>query len=133
MRAYDRDARRVRTLGRAECGFGYRTSRFKRDEARRLVVLSVTFQLSAQALSAPVRYAELAAALGVEIGDRVPAGQARAAVIALLVGRPALARGRVWPPLLARRLAVRRLVAHIPIHGPNTPVRLMFGSRVTNR
>ena len=83
VRAYDRDTRRVRTLDRAACGFGYRTSRFKRDEARRLVVLSVTFQLSAQALSAPVRYAELAAALGVEIGDRVPAGQARAAVIAL--------------------------------------------------
>ena len=49
VRAYDRDARRVRTLGRAECGFGYRTSRFKRDEARRLVVLSVTFQLASRA------------------------------------------------------------------------------------
>ena len=83
VRAYDREARRVRTLGRAECGFGYRTSRFKRDETRRLVVLSVTFRLSAQALSAPVRYAELAAALGIEIGDRVPAEQARAAVLAV--------------------------------------------------
>jgi UDP-N-acetylmuramate dehydrogenase len=83
VRVYDRDARRVRTVGRAECGFGYRTSRFKRDETRRLVVLSVAFQLSVQALSAPVRYAELAAALGIEVGDRVPAGQARAAVIEL--------------------------------------------------
>ena len=83
VRAYDRDARRVRTVGRAECGFGYRTSRFKRDETRRLVVLSVAFQLSVDTLSAPVRYAELAAALGIEIGDRVPAGQARAAVIEL--------------------------------------------------
>ena len=83
VRAYDRDARRVRTVGRAECGFGYRTSRFKRDETRRLVVLSVTFLLSVDTLSAPVRYAELAAALGIEVGDRVPAGQARAAVIEL--------------------------------------------------
>jgi UDP-N-acetylmuramate dehydrogenase len=83
VRAYDRDARRVRTLGRAECGFGYRTSRFKQDETRRLVVLSVTFQLVADPLSAPVRYAELAAALGVALGDRVPAEQARAAVLGL--------------------------------------------------
>jgi UDP-N-acetylmuramate dehydrogenase len=83
VRAYDRDARRVRALGSAECGFGYRTSRFKRDEARRLVVLSVTFRLAAGKLSAPVRYAELAAALGIGIGDRVPADQARAAVIGL--------------------------------------------------
>jgi UDP-N-acetylmuramate dehydrogenase len=83
VRAYDRDARQIRVLGRESCGFGYRTSRFKRDEARRLVVLSVTFRLAAGKLSAPVRYAELAAALGVALGDRVPAEQARAAVLDL--------------------------------------------------
>ncbi len=83
VRVYDRDTRQVRVLGRAECGFGYRTSRFKRDEARRLVVLSVTFRLAPQALSAPVRYAELAAALGIKTGERVPGDEVRAAVIAL--------------------------------------------------
>jgi UDP-N-acetylmuramate dehydrogenase len=83
VRAYDRDARQVRVLSDAECGFGYRTSRFKRDAARRLVVLSVSFRLAAGKLSAPVRYAELAAALGVAPGDRVPTEQARAAVIEL--------------------------------------------------
>ncbi len=83
VRAYDRDAGRVRTLASAECGFGYRTSRFKRDEARRLVVLNVTFLLSVDAPSAPIRYAELATALGVALGDRVPAEQARAAVLGL--------------------------------------------------
>ena len=83
VRAYDRDARQIRVLGNESCGFGYRTSRFKRDEARRLVVLSVTFRLAAGKLSAPVRYAELAAALGVAPGDRVPAEQARAAVLEL--------------------------------------------------
>ncbi len=83
VRAYDRDARQIRVLRRESCGFGYRTSRFKRDEARRLVVLSVTFRLAAGKRSAPVRYAELAAALGVALGDRVPAEQARAAVLEL--------------------------------------------------
>ena len=83
VRAYDRDTRQIRAFGNAECGFGYRTSRFKRDDARRLVVLSVTFRLAARAVSAPVRYAELAAALGIAVGERVPAGEAREAVIGL--------------------------------------------------
>ena len=83
VRAYDRTTRQLLVLANADCGFGYRTSRFKRDEARRLVVLSVTFRLAAQARSAPVRYAELATALGVAVGDQVPAAQARAAVIGL--------------------------------------------------
>ncbi len=83
VRAYDRDAGQIRALSNRSCGFGYRTSLFRGDEARRLVVLSVTFRLAVQALSAPVRYAELAAALGIAVGDRVPAGEARAAVIGL--------------------------------------------------
>ena len=83
VRAYDRDARRIRALLNADCGFGYRTSRFKQDQANRLVVLSVTFRLAAEKLSAPVRYAELAAALGIGIGERVPASEARAAVLGL--------------------------------------------------
>jgi len=83
VRAYDRDTRRVRAMGRDECGFGYRTSVFKRDEARRQVVLTVTFRLAVQELSEPVRYAELAAALGIAVGERVPAARARAAVIEL--------------------------------------------------
>jgi UDP-N-acetylmuramate dehydrogenase len=46
-------------------------------------VLSVTFALAVQARSAPVRYAELAAALGVAPGDQVDGAEARAAVIDL--------------------------------------------------
>jgi UDP-N-acetylmuramate dehydrogenase len=65
------------------CGFGYRTSMFNRDQAHRLVVLSVTFRLAVGPLSAPVRYQELADALGVGIGDRVPGTEARSAVIQL--------------------------------------------------
>ena len=40
---YDRVDRAVRTLANAECGFGYRHSRFKGDD--RYVVLEVAFQL----------------------------------------------------------------------------------------
>jgi UDP-N-acetylmuramate dehydrogenase len=46
-------------------------------------VLSVTFRLAVQPLSVPVRYAELAAALGVRVGDQVASAQARSAVLDL--------------------------------------------------
>jgi UDP-N-acetylmuramate dehydrogenase len=47
------------------------------------VVIDVSFQLELGPLSAPVQYAELAAALGVEVGHRAPLGQVREAVLAL--------------------------------------------------
>ena len=68
-----------------ECGFAYRTSMFKHSD--RWVVLSVDFRLRRVPLSAPVRYAELARALGVAVGDRVPLADARAAVLELRAGK----------------------------------------------
>jgi len=69
--AYDRQTRRRGTLDATACGFSYRSSVFKRQPGR-WVVLGVSFALTASSLSAPVRYAELARALGVETGARVP-------------------------------------------------------------
>ena len=43
VRVWDRHLRGVRTFAAADCGFGYRTSRFKADPGRH-VVLAVTFQ-----------------------------------------------------------------------------------------
>jgi UDP-N-acetylmuramate dehydrogenase len=83
VRTYDRVTGQISTNPNGRCGFGYRTSVFKRDDARRHVVLSVTFQLAVQSVSAPVRYAELAAALGVGVGDQVASTTARSAVIDL--------------------------------------------------
>ncbi|WGL53062.1 UDP-N-acetylmuramate dehydrogenase [Nocardioides sp. BP30] len=82
VRVWDRVLRGVRTFAAAECGFGYRHSRFKTDPTRH-VVLSVTFQLRIGTLSAPIAYAELARALGVEVGARAPLGEVRAAVLGL--------------------------------------------------
>jgi UDP-N-acetylmuramate dehydrogenase len=83
VRTYDRVTGQISIIPNERCGFGYRTSVFKRDDARRHVVLSVTFQLAVQSASAPVRYAELAAALGIAIGDQVASTTARSAVIDL--------------------------------------------------
>ncbi len=98
VRAYDRHRDAVLEIGHADCGFGYRTSAFKRAGAGqpgagqsgptgRFVVLGVTFRLSRDPLSAPVRYSELAACLGVSPSQRVPLATARAAVLGLRRGK----------------------------------------------
>ena len=77
--------RRTGVVGRmtpGEAGFGYRSSSLKRNPGR-WVVLSVTLDLAVDPLGAPIRYAELAAALGVAVGDRVPAAAVRQAVLEL--------------------------------------------------
>jgi UDP-N-acetylmuramate dehydrogenase len=43
--AFDRREQKMVTLGAAECGFAYRTSRFKRDDAGRFIICDVTFRL----------------------------------------------------------------------------------------
>ena len=84
VRAYDRLTGSVTIIPNDQCQFAYRTSMFKHgDAAGRYVVLDVTFGLHDEKLSRPVRYAELAAALGVSLGDRVPCGDARAAVLTI--------------------------------------------------
>jgi UDP-N-acetylmuramate dehydrogenase len=88
VRAYDRFRRAVTELSHADCGFGYRTSAFKNTVGQgsvtgRFVVLDVTFQLQRSALSAPVRYTDVARSLGVSEGERAPLGDVRAAVLAL--------------------------------------------------
>ena len=86
VRVWDRRLRGVRTFAAADCGFGYRTSRFKADPGRH-VVLDVTFQFRLGTLGEPVRYAELARTLGVDEGARVPLGDVRAAVLGLRRGK----------------------------------------------
>jgi UDP-N-acetylmuramate dehydrogenase len=98
VRVYDRQADQIRIIPNDGCRFSYRTSLFKsgRPEALislpggsrspaagqpRYVVLDVTFRLRRQSLSAPVKYAELAAELGIEMGEQAAAGEVRAAVI----------------------------------------------------
>jgi UDP-N-acetylmuramate dehydrogenase len=94
VRVYDRQDHQIRVMPNEACAFSYRTSLFKsgRPEALitapslalgqpRHVVLDVTFRLARQPLSAPVRYAELAAELGVAMGEQASAAEVRAAVI----------------------------------------------------
>jgi UDP-N-acetylmuramate dehydrogenase len=86
VRAYDREAKASTALAPEACGFGYRTSMFKRTPGRWLV-LGVTFELARSDLSQPIAYAELARALGVELGERAPLAAVREAVLALRRGK----------------------------------------------
>ena len=83
VRVLERSSGEVLELTPAECGFAYRTSRFKHRDTH--VVLAVTFALrpGAAALSEPVRYAELALALGMELGQQAPLAAVREAVLEL--------------------------------------------------
>ena len=82
VRTWDRAGDRQTTFAAADCGFGFRSSRFKADPDRYLI-LAVTFQLPLGSLSAPIRYPELARTLDVAVGERVPAAAAREAVVDL--------------------------------------------------
>jgi UDP-N-acetylmuramate dehydrogenase len=86
VRVYDRSTGRVEVLANEACEFTYRSSAFKRNPGR-WIVLAVAFSLARQAESRPVRYPELARALGIEVGGTAPLADARAAVLALRRGK----------------------------------------------
>jgi UDP-N-acetylmuramate dehydrogenase len=103
VRVYDRGEDQIRTIHNEGCSFSYRNSLFKAGQPSaaelnagppeaapgrhlsapypRYVVLDVTFRLAQQALSAPVKYAELAAELGIDLGEQAGAAEVRAAVL----------------------------------------------------
>jgi UDP-N-acetylmuramate dehydrogenase len=86
VRVLDRTRDTVEELTPADCAFTYRSSAFKREPGR-WIVLAVSFVLEASDRSAPIRYPELARALGVEVGARAPLGEVREAVLALRRGK----------------------------------------------
>ena len=85
---YARRTGRRGAASAADLDLDYRTSRLKGSRnVDGEIVLGVRFRLSTDGLSAPVRYGELARALGVEPGTRVPVADARAAVLGLRRGK----------------------------------------------
>ena len=95
----DFDTGKLLRVPAAELGLGYRTSSLKRG----LLGLVVSLELALadpstdsgrrDQLSQPIAYAQLASALNVRIGDRVPVSELRAAVLELRG-----AKGMLWDP-----------------------------------
>lgn len=81
----DRASGQVRWVGPDELGLGYRTSILKHTDTA--VVLAVEFDARTDGLSAPLRYRELATALGAEEGERRPAARVREVVLGLRSGK----------------------------------------------
>jgi len=82
VRTWDRRDHTQRTFFPADCRFGYRTSRFK-EEPGRWLVLDVSFQFLLGDLLPAVRYRQLADRLGVDVGAAARSGDVREAVLAL--------------------------------------------------
>jgi UDP-N-acetylmuramate dehydrogenase len=80
IKTYDRKTKEIRTFSADEAEFGYRTSLFKRERDRYLI-LTVTFQLKSGELSLPIKYQEVADHLSVKLGERVGALELRKAVL----------------------------------------------------
>lgn len=114
------------TLAAAVLGLGYRTSAFKREEIE-AVVTGITLRLSADGLSAPVQYAQLAEALGVEVGERAPVQAVRDTVLSLRRGK-----GMVYDPsdadthgcgsFFTNPVVHERFAASLPADAPRWPV-----------
>jgi len=85
-RVFDRRSKTTRELSAAECKLSYRHSMLKEDPAR-WVVLRVSFALERSARSRPIRYAELARALGVREGEPAELASVRRTVLALRRGK----------------------------------------------
>ncbi|HET7173049.1 MAG TPA: UDP-N-acetylmuramate dehydrogenase [Nocardioidaceae bacterium] len=79
VHAYDRRAGRPTVLDSVACGFGYRTSVFKAAPGH-YAIGAVTFRLAVHP-TAEVRYADIAARLGVPVGAQVPLVELRSAVL----------------------------------------------------
>ncbi|MHA7141460.1 UDP-N-acetylmuramate dehydrogenase [Arthrobacter sp. Sr33] len=96
VRTWDRETNTVKSFTNFELKFGYRDSLLKHTTVNgspRYVVLTVEFQLGLGRMSAPVKYAELAREVGVNIGERAYANDVRRAVLKLRA-----AKGMVLDP-----------------------------------
>jgi len=83
VRVFDRTTGRVEAMTPAQCGFAYRSSTFKGSE--RWIVIDVEFELHRE--PRPLKYPELANALGVGAGGMAPIRAIRDTVIALRRGK----------------------------------------------
>lgn len=81
LRAYDRERREIVVLDSADCAFAYRSSVFRGRD--RHVIVDVTFALRPSTTGQPIRYAELARALGVAEGEAAPLETTRSTVVSL--------------------------------------------------
>jgi UDP-N-acetylmuramate dehydrogenase len=82
LEAYDLEAGKFVTLGRDDCGFAYRTSRFREEDSGRFIITSVTFRLHKGAPKPPT-YESLKGYLAEHEVENPTVAQIREAVMAI--------------------------------------------------
>lgn len=139
-RVWDRAEARTRLFPLKDLQFSYRDSVLKRTlrdaeagggrvwgPTGRYVVLQVDFQMRFASLSSPIRYAELARTLGVQVGDRVDSRAVRDAVLDLRRGKGMVldaADHDTWSTgsFFTNPIVAAADVADLPTDAPRYPV-----------
>lgn len=127
----------VVTLGPDDLRFGYRTSALK--EGRAGLVVSVTFGLTRADDSEPIRYGQLATALGVEVGDTAALADVRRTVLELRASKgmvisedpDSVSVGSFFTNPIVSDEVSRRLPAdtpRFPLEGDRAPVVVPLGA-----
>lgn len=80
VRTWDRKSNEQHTFTANQCDFGYRTSLFKEDPDR-FLILDITVQLKKGELSIPITYPELARELDIKEGERSDVQEVRNQVL----------------------------------------------------
>ena len=122
--AYDREQQQRVLLSREQCQFAYRTSMFRGTS--RWIILQVLFRLPRAAESVPIRYAELARALGVSEGGTAPLARVRETVLALRRGKgmvvdPADPESRSAGSFFTNPIVAADVAARLPADAPRWP------------
>lgn len=130
----DFDADEVVRIPAHELGLGYRTSALKRGRLGLVVGLELALHDDG-GLSRPIAYAQLASALGVEIGARVPVADVRSAVLALRASK-----GMLWDPadpdsasagsFFTNPIVTERFARSLPADAPRWPMEPEEEARV---
>lgn len=130
VRLYDRQTSQVIKLDNAELEFAYRDSVIKRTSnngSPRYVVLEVAFLLERTSQSAPIRYAELARRLDVEVGQSADALLVRQTVLELrrskgMVYDPKDADSHSTGSFFTNPIVDASILTSLPENAPNYPV-----------
>ncbi len=126
VRTWDRNTGSIQEFDNSDLAFGYRDSVLKRSTVNgspRFVVLEVEFRLTAGRQSLPIRYAELARVLGIEIGGTANASDVRREVLRLraskgmvhdLADRDTFSTGSFFTNPIVDAATAERLPANAP-------------------
>jgi UDP-N-acetylmuramate dehydrogenase len=125
VRTWDRKAGAYKTFSNSECEFSYRSSVFKKNPGR-YVIIDVTFQLRNGEMSLPITYKELASYLGVDLEARALVSDVRKAVLALRAAKGMLLDEKdhdTWSAgsFFVNPIVSKEIAATLPADAPRWP------------